>query len=178
MLNKKLFCRHRSESRFPRFILAKRGQAAKQKRRGAARIIVVFHTRSKRNLLYSRAAITMLTKRGFPSRPSLGFSFSIAQNPRSCNWTFIICAALRHVVLMRKKKVEAPEKGRKKPGPVSRSSKSDAKGENSGRLMRRLVELLGVEQQIDQHEQLSRDCDDGLLLTELVLMRPEPIMER
>ena len=101
MLNKKLFCRHRSESGFPRFILAKRGQAAKQKRRGAARIIVVFHTRSKRNLLYSRAAITMLTKRGFPSRPSLGFSFSIAQNPRSCNWTFIICAALRHVVLMR-----------------------------------------------------------------------------
>ena len=36
----------------------------------------------------------------------------------------------------------------------------------------------GLQQQIDQHEQLSRDGNDGFLLTELVLMRPEPIMER
>jgi len=49
--------------------------------RGAARKKGVFHTRSKRNRLCSRTAITILTKRGFPSRPSLGFLQDIAESP-------------------------------------------------------------------------------------------------
>ena len=65
----------------------------------------VFHTRSKRNHLYSKAAQTMLMKRGFPGKPSLGLpcSSSIAPAFRLCNGTCIICAAFGlHAVLMRK----------------------------------------------------------------------------
>ena len=52
------------------------------------------------------------------------------------------------------------------------------KEQTSGRFLRWTVTLPGLQQQIHQHEQLSGNGNDGLFLTELVLMRPEPIMER
>ena len=43
---------------------------------------------------------------------------------------------------------------------------------------RRSVKLLGVQQKIDEFQELPGNCDDSFLLAELGTMDPEPVMER
>ena len=79
---------------------------------------------------------------------------------------------------MRKKKGTIPEKEHQNQTLSSRAEKAMTKKKNSGCSIRRMVELRGIEQQIDQHKQLSGNGNDGFLLAELVMVGPEPVMER
>ena len=69
---------------------------------------------------------------------------------------------------MRKRNWSAHEKGRKNQALSRRAEKAMVKEQTSGRFLRWAIGLPGLQQRVDQHEQLPENGNDGFLLAEHV----------
>lgn len=79
--------------------------------------------------------------------------------------------------LMRKRYAERQVIRVQQTGLDSARQKQNCHRLNDGD-QRRSVKLLGVQQKIDEFQELPGNCDDSFLLAELGTMDPEPVMER